>query len=73
ENNEPVYTASVAYPEKEVLDQLYLIYDPDMDVKRLNMISQEEYVASFPGFRIEKIVLFEDEEIWIYKLILEIQ
>jgi hypothetical protein len=63
-----VYTVSVLFPEKLVLDQLYLLYEPGRDPASLESLSQSEYLSSFPGVRFEKIVLFEEEEIWIYEM-----
>jgi hypothetical protein len=69
DSGKSVYTVSVQHPEKHVLDQLYLLYNPGMDPDSLESISQHEYLSSFPGVRFEKIVLFDEEEIWIYKIV----
>jgi putative flippase GtrA len=65
---DPVYTCSLEFPEKVVLDQLYLLYHPEKDLCGLRALSEREYLCSFPGIRFEKIVLFEDEDIWIYRI-----
>ena len=69
ENGEPVYTVSAGFPEKVVLDQLYLMYDPTKDQAWLDSLSLDEYLESFPNVRFEKIVLFEEEGIWIYEIL----
>ncbi len=68
ETGEPVYTASVEYPEKAVLDQLYRLYDPSKSAAALGALDGEEYLRSFPGLRFEKIVMFPEEEVWIYRM-----
>jgi len=68
DSGKPVYTVSVLFPEKVVLDQLYLLYDPGRESAYLESLSLSEYLSSFPGVRFEKIMLFEEEEIWIYKM-----
>ena len=68
DSDNPVYTVSVQYPEKVVLDQLYLLYDPEKEPASLESIPESEYLSSFPGVRFEKIILFEEEEIWIYAM-----
>ena len=71
ENGEPVFSVSVGYPEKVVLDQLYLMYDPSKDQAWLDNLSLDGYLESFPRVRFDKIVLFADEEIWIYEMLPE--
>ncbi len=68
DRGDPVYTASVEFPEKVVLDQLYLLYHPAKDLRWLRALSDREYLGWFPGLRFEKIVLFQDEGIWIYRI-----
>jgi len=68
ERGEPVYTASVEYPEKAVLDQLYLLYDSSKNDAALGALCSEEYLRSFPRVRFEKIVMVPQEEVWIYRM-----
>jgi hypothetical protein len=68
ERGEPVFTASILYPEKVVLDQLFLLNDPSRSLETIQELSTDEYASSFPGVEFEKIVLFEAEQIWIYRL-----
>ena len=68
ENGKDGYTSSVLYPEKVVLDQLLLLYDSNVDLTAVSSFSEAEYFSLFPGIRFEKIVMFEEEDIWIYKI-----
>lgn len=68
ERGEPVFSASILYPEKVVLDQLFLLNDPSRSLETIQELSTDEYASSFPGVEFEKIVLFEAEQIWIYRL-----
>lgn len=65
---EPVYSSSILYPEKVVLDQLFLLNDPSRTLESLRSMSETEYVRSFPGVNLEKIVLVEEDQLWIYRL-----
>ncbi|KPJ88889.1 MAG: hypothetical protein AMS17_03940 [Spirochaetes bacterium DG_61] len=65
----PVYFASLTSPERLVLDHLYLLLDPTKDIDQVSSLPLEEYIDSFPEIGFEKIVLFEEEHIWIYRLI----
>lgn len=65
---EPVYSASILYPEKVVLDQLYLLNDPSRSLESLQRLTADAYVRSFPRVDIQQIVLFPEEQIWIYRL-----
>jgi len=69
ERGEPVFTASILYPERLVLDQLFLLNDPSRSLDTIQALSTDEYASSFPGVDFEKIVLFEAEQIWIYRLV----
>lgn len=68
DNGNDVYTSSILYPEKVVLDQLLLLYDFGADPAALSKMSEERYLNAFPGLEFEKIVMFEDEDIWIYRI-----
>jgi hypothetical protein len=68
-----VYTSSVIYPEKAILDQLYLLYDQSETLEGLAEISTEEYLQRFPRVEFKKIVLFEDDQIWIYQMSIQNQ
>jgi hypothetical protein len=63
------YTVSVAFPEKVVLDQLYMLYNPRATSNRLETMPLDEYLSSFPAARFERIILFEEEQIWIYRVV----
>jgi hypothetical protein len=64
-----VYFASLAYPERIVLDNLYVQLDPTKDLDWVSSLPLEEYIDLFPDIGFEKIVLFEEEQVWIYRLI----
>ncbi len=65
---EPVFSASALYPEKLVLDQLALLLDPARSIEELQGMGEAEYVRRFPVVALEKVVLFEEEQIWVYRL-----
>jgi hypothetical protein len=65
----PVYSSSILYPEKVVLDQLFLLYDPSKTLDFIQGLSESEYLRTFPGIKFEKIILFEEDQIWIYRLV----
>ena len=65
----PVYIASHSYPERAVLDELYVLLDPAKSLNQVSSLSIEELINSFPDIKIEKITLFEQEQIWIYQIL----
>ena len=69
ENGSPVYIASLSFPERLVLDHLYLLLDGGKDLSWVSSLSTEELVDSFPEYGFEKVVLMEDEQIWIYRIV----
>ena len=71
ENGSPVYIASLSFPERLVLDQLYLLFDSGKDLRWVSSLSTEELLGSFPEIGFEKVVLIEDEQIWIYRIVLK--
>ena len=65
----PVYVASLLFPERLVLDQLYVLLDSSKDLQTVSNLSLEEFVDSFPGMEFERITLLEEEKICIYKVV----
>ncbi len=65
---EPVSAASAGYPEKAVLDQLYLLREPSATAASIAALSPEELLRSFPGVRFQKIVMSPAQDVWIYRL-----
>jgi predicted PurR-regulated permease PerM len=68
DRGEPVFTSSILLPEKPVLDQLFLMYHPTWTLERIERLPLDEYVARFPAIALQKIVLSEEDEAWIYRL-----
>ena len=64
----PVYFATLEYPERLVLDQLYLLYHGGDALDRVGSLPTDEFVNLFQDVDIEKIVLFEQEQIYIYRV-----
>ena len=52
-----------------MLDQLYMLLDEEKDLSWVSSLSIEELVDSFPEYGFEKVVLMEDEQIWIYRIV----
>lgn len=69
ENGSPVYIASLSFPERLVLDHLYLLLDEEKNLSWVSSLSTEELVDTFPEYGFEKVVLMEDEQIWIYRIV----
>jgi hypothetical protein len=69
ERGAPVYVASLSFPERLVLDHLYLLLDPEKELSWVSGLSARDLIDSFPGIGFEKIVLFEDEPIWIFRVV----
>lgn len=69
ENDMPVYIASLSFPERLVLDQLYILLDLNKDLKWVQSLPIETFIDSFPGLEFKKIPLFEEEQIWIYRVV----
>jgi hypothetical protein len=65
----PVYIASLAFPERLVLDQLYLLLDPLGDLDRVSKLPIESFVDTFPDLKFKEIILFGEERIVIYRII----
>ncbi len=68
DDGEPVYTASVNYPERMVLNELYHLFDSSTKRTEVARMSTEQLVESFPGLDLEKVILFEEDQIWIYAI-----
>ena len=71
ESGLPVYVASLAFPERLVLDQLLVLLDPGKDLEGVALLPLEKFINSFPGLAFEKIVLVEEDNIWIYRVVFE--
>lgn len=71
ESGLPVYVASLAFPERLVLDQLLVLFDPGKDLEGVALLPLEKFINSFPGLAFEKIVLVEEDNIWIYRVVFE--
>jgi hypothetical protein len=71
ENGEPVYIASLSFPERLVLDQLYLLFDSKKDLKWVSSLPIDRFIDLFPEHTFKQMVLFEDEKIWIYRVVPE--
>ncbi len=65
----PVYIASLSFPERLVLDQLYLLLDPGGNLDRVSNLSVKSFVDTFPALKFQEIVLFEEERIVIYRIV----
>jgi hypothetical protein len=68
ERGQPVYIASLAFPERLVLDQLCVLLNPGKDLDRVSRLPTERFQEQFPQIEFEEIVLFEGESISIYRL-----
>ena len=68
DNRQPVYIASLSFPERLVLDQLSVLFDSKRDLKWVSSLPIDGFISSFPEITFEKIVLSEDENIWIYRV-----
>jgi hypothetical protein len=73
ESGLPVYVASLAFPERLVLDQLLVLLDPGKDLDEAASLPLDRFITSFPGLTFEKIVLVEEDNVWIYRVVLEDQ
>ena len=69
DTGKPVYIASLSFPERLVLDQLYVLLDSERDLNWVSSLPLERFISSFPEIEFEKIVMFEEEQIWIYRLV----
>jgi hypothetical protein len=65
----PVYIASLSFPERLVLDQLYMLLDSSKEPDWVSALPLERFRETFPDFLFEEIVLFEDEKISIYRIV----
>ena len=61
DNDESVYIASLSFPERLVLDQLYVLFDSEKDLKWVSSLPIDRFIEIFPEHTFRKIVLFEDE------------
>jgi len=64
-----VYLASLGYPHRPVLDQLYCLLDSTAPLGRVQDMSESDLAAAFPTYRIESIRLFPGREIHRYHLV----
>jgi len=54
-----------------VLDQLLVLLDPGKNLDEVALLPLERFINSFPGLAFEKIVLVEEDNIWIYRVVHE--
>ena len=57
------------FPERLVLDQLYVLFDSKKDLKWVSSLPIDRFIDLFPEYTFKKMVLFEDEMIWIYRVV----
>ncbi len=65
----PVYVASLLFPERLVLDHLYVLLKPEKELQWVSSLPLDRFLETFPGIEFEEIVLFKDEHISIYRVI----
>jgi hypothetical protein len=63
-----VYIASLAFPERLVLDQLYVLLNPGKELDWVSRLPKERFRELFPQIGFEEIVLFEGKTISVYRL-----
>jgi hypothetical protein len=68
EQGQPVYIASLAFPERMVLDQLYVLLNPEKNLDWVSGLPSDRLKEIFPQIAFEEIVLFRGENISIYRL-----
>jgi len=54
---DPVFISSLAEPEREILNQLYHLENPEMPLVQIRALGEEELVATFPNISIRDFPL----------------
>ena len=65
----PVYIASLSFPERLVLDQLWVLLDSTRDLEQVAELPLGTFGETFPEYAFEEIILFENENISIYEVV----
>ena len=68
ETGKPVYVVAVEHPIRRVLNQLYLLYHPDDSLDRVSDLTSDEFIRSFQELEFERVDLFEEEQLYIYRV-----
>ncbi len=68
EGTAPTYVSSLGPPDRLILNELWLRYDPEADPDYVAGLSEEEFVALFPRITFERVDLLPEEEVWIYRV-----
>jgi hypothetical protein len=63
----PVFVSTLGFPEREVLDQLWLLVDPGASADEVRALSAAEFRARTP-FGIEEVPLDPDRSWVVYRL-----
>jgi len=64
----PVYLAGIVEPEREILNRLYILLDPDISLNAVRSMSRDEFLERFPEYRIEEVPVVDDGSMVIYRL-----
>jgi hypothetical protein len=64
----PVYISSLGYPERNVLDQVYIQLSGRGSLTEIESLSQSMFMETFPDYRFHPLVVDESEGVRIYKL-----
>jgi hypothetical protein len=67
ERGESVYLASLGHPHRWVLEQLYLLLDPDAEPRAVSEMGQSALAAELPRYRLEKVAVLPKRGIYRYR------
>ena len=64
----PVYIASLNFPERMILDNLYVLMDSSKDLEWVSELSIDALIETFPEVEFKEIVLIESKHRCIYRM-----
>lgn len=65
---QPVYLAGIVQPEREILNRLYTLLDPAIPLDTVRAMDREQFIKSFPDYRIVEVPVARDGSMAIYGL-----
>ena len=69
ETGTPVYVASLNYPERLLLNHLYVLMDSNNTLDLVGDLAVDTFIETFPCVELHEIVLIESKQRCIYKIV----
>lgn len=64
----PTYISSLGPPDRHILNQLWILYDPEADPDAVARLPEAQFMQEFPGITFNRVDLIPEEGICIYRI-----